>query len=177
MKTATKTAIKVLCQTKAKKKFIKEIKLCILPKLLIFSNIWLQMSMTQLSPVCVASSTTSIHWKTNFISKGISLLLFTSVISGRDDDAQKLLSLLQAIHMWLSTKYTRRLKVDPEVEKWDNPLQSRASICGKDEAALLTLTYFRPANKKWSDKSKSSGDTLMNEKLLLNNQFYQTSEC
>lgn len=141
--------------------------LCILPMSLVFSSIWLQESVMHLSPVepvCAASSTTSIHWKTSLISKGISLLLFTSGISGRDDDAQKLLNLLQATHMWLRTKYTRHLKVDPEIEKWDNPLQSRASIWEKDEAAVLTLTYFWPT-KNMVRQKQNSEDTL-SEKLV-----------
>lgn len=157
MKTATKTATKVLCQTKAKKDFIKEIKLCILLMLLVLSSIQLWMSIMCLSPVepvCAASSTTSIHWKTSFISKSISFLIFTSVISGRDDDAQKLLNLLQGTYMWLSTKYTRHSKLDPEAEKWNNPLQSRASIWAKDEVAVLTLTYFWPAKKNGQTKAK-----------------------
>lgn len=50
--------------------------------------------------------------------------------------------------MQWSTKYTRYLKADPEVEKWENPLQSAASTSGKDEAVVLTLTYFWPAKKQ-----------------------------
>lgn len=50
--------------------------------------------------------------------------------------------------MQLSTKYTRYLKADPEVKKWENPLQSTASTLGKDEAVVLTLTYFWPAKKQ-----------------------------
>lgn len=78
--------------------------------------------------------------------------------------------------MWLSTKHTRYLKVDPEVEKWDNPLQSTTSTWKKDEAAVLTLTYFWPARKK-KRSHKSKRDTLMNEKLLFSVQLFQTSEC
>lgn len=108
METATKPPIKVLCQKKAKKKFIKEIKLCILPVLLTSSRTWLWISITLLTllePVCAAPSTTSIHSKTSFISKGISFLLPTSAISGSDDDAEKFLHLIQATQMQLSTKY------------------------------------------------------------------------
>lgn len=73
--------------------------------------------LTPLEPVCAASSTISIHSKISFISKGISFLLLISAISGSDDDAAKFLYLIQATQMQLSTKYTRYLKLDPEVEK------------------------------------------------------------
>lgn len=46
---------------------------------------------------CATPSTTAMHCKTGFISKGISFL-FTCVISERDDDAQELLCILQATH-------------------------------------------------------------------------------